>query len=78
MVVFFDLDEDREDLQTPGRDGMGSGGDTCYPGTINGELMLKRRELGFRSHPASNCEAEGQERENPNINGFSAALSCYP
>ena len=80
MVVFVDLEGDEDELQ-----------DIQHSHT---RLALSSRHLqklrirdGQSEHPSSDDNAsDGQstplfsvaERPNPNINGFSAALSCYP
>ena len=66
MVVFLDLDEDAPDLSSDPRDEAGY---TRYRFELHGGM--KTKELG---RPVSH----GDERPNPNINGFSAALGCYP
>lgn len=64
MVVFVDLEEEGKDV--PDRDGVGV--DACCPHV--GQVMPNSR-----NQPT---DEPAEERENPNINGFSAALSCYP
>lgn len=80
MVVFVDLGDDDDDrtLSRRGRDKL----------SASQQLASLRSEPEYRQHyesppvrdadasPSEQKEAEG--RPNPNINGFSAALSCYP
>jgi hypothetical protein len=68
MVVIVDLDEEVHD---PHAD----------PGALNGFVGLKhqlRHSLTDPKHNAPERAPVDDERPNPNINGFSAALSCYP
>lgn len=63
MVVLLDLDEDVLD---PHADGQHRGGFADF----RTHLQIRRMK-----DPEA---VEAPERENPNINGFSAALGCYP
>ncbi len=65
MVVFVDLEAVGHDLQ--GRDGAGVDAYNAF----NGPVIVTNARDQLADEPA-------EERENPNINGFSAALSCYP
>ena len=66
MVVFVDLEEDVQDLDIRSRAGAGIVGH----GTTTGSKLNSGR---FQAP-----EETSDDRRNPNINGFSAALSCYP
>ena len=66
MVVLVDLEDDEPpSLQTPHASGL---------------LNVKPLHHSLDAPPAGGGEGteEIEERPNPNINGFSAALSCYP
>jgi hypothetical protein len=62
MVVFVDLEEEGRDLHS--RDGNGD------------HMDINPVTPTARNQPCH--ETAEEDRENPNINGFSAALSCYP
>ncbi len=69
MVVLLDLDEDVLD---PHADVRAGGGFVDFRHHLsNGAVTSngKKEDIDAR---------KGEERENPNINGFSAALGCYP
>lgn len=70
MVVFLDLDED--DL---------SDGHHADPHKLAG-FASSLRQSQWRSRPvgtnANRGAIDSTERSFPNINGFSAALACYP
>ncbi|KAE8838423.1 hypothetical protein CFE70_006094 [Pyrenophora teres f. teres 0-1] len=66
MVVLVDLEDDEPpSLQTPHASGL---------------LNVKPLYHSLDTPPADNVQGaeDIEERPNPNINGFSAALSCYP
>lgn len=69
MVVLVDFEE-LEDLHDPHADPH------AYP--ANGLADLK--PMLHSTLPVRECDegTAADERPNPNINGFSAALSCYP
>ncbi|KAI9881491.1 MAG: hypothetical protein M1830_000054 [Pleopsidium flavum] len=69
MVVLLDLDEDVLD---PHADVKHGGGFVDFGHDLsNGALISNGKRKGID-------DGKGEERENPNINGFSAALGCYP
>ncbi|RMZ67572.1 Zinc finger RING FYVE PHD-type [Pyrenophora seminiperda CCB06] len=66
MVVLVDLDDDEPpSLQTPHSSGL---------------LNVKPLYYSLETPPVGSGQGaeEIEERPNPNMNGFSAALSCYP
>lgn len=67
MVVLLDLDEDLSDPYVDSRHGTG-----FPPARLHGSRSTKIKSL------PSGASFTGDERANPNLNGFSAALSCYP
>lgn len=69
MVVLLDLDEDVLD---PHADGQHSGGFADFRPHLRDSTVHKIR----RTKDPEDVEAP--DRANPNINGFSAALGCYP
>ena len=69
MVVLLDLDEDVPD---PHVDVRHCGGFTHTRLHRRNDAVTKKPKTGILD------DVEGQERDNPNINGFSAALGCYP
>ena len=89
MVVFVDLEEDG-DLDLHGRDSHGTGVDGLLnpfhgPKAVmaNGGAGQAQAQVQAQApaQPAATAVANDfkeNERENPNLNGFSAALSCYP
>ncbi len=70
MVVLLDLDEDPHLLHD------GSAYDLLKL-QLRGPLLRAGNTQDTLSYPASS-ESTSEERPNPNLNGFSAALSCYP
>lgn len=69
MVVLLDLDEDVSDPHADVRHG---GGFADFQIHLRNGAVTKSDRTGIPD------DGEGSERENPNINGFSAALGCYP
>lgn len=69
MVVLLDLDED---VLAPHADGRHRGGFADFRPHLRNSTVTKIR----RTKDLEDVEAP--DRENPNINGFSAALGCYP
>ena len=71
MVVFLNLDEDDLSDPDPHADPIGSAGF---------ESALRKRAT--RAHDVSahavDSHLDGEIRVNPNVNGLSAALGCYP
>ncbi|KAI4125605.1 MAG: hypothetical protein LQ347_005318 [Umbilicaria vellea] len=67
MVVLLDLDEDLSDPYVDSRHGTG-----FPPARLHGNQSTETKGL------PSEAPATVDERSNPNLNGFSAALSCYP
>lgn len=68
MVVLVDLDDDAPSLHAPHASGL-----------LNTKPL--HHSLGFTAAEGEQSVHEAEildERPNPNINGFSAALSCYP
>ena len=65
MVVLLDLDED--DINSD---------------RVNSKAALAfakpYREESHRAQKHDDAPQDNDERPNPNINGFSAALACYP
>lgn len=75
MVVFLELNDDDPHLL------LGGGNHSAYERlkhSLRGPLLQAGRTEDARGIHASEEEAETEERANPNLNGFSAALSCYP
>lgn len=80
MVVFVDLEGDDEELQDIQHS-------LSHHALTSQHLQKLRLRDGQPEHPhEDNCNSDElnntlpaiAERLNPNINGFSAALSCYP
>ena len=68
MVVIVDLDDDAPSLHAPHASG----------GFLNNANPL-HHSLASTTAKDEEQRVQGvEERPNPNINGFSAALSCYP
>ena len=67
MVVLVDLDEDLSDPYVESRHGTG-----FLPPKLHVNELMTAKGL------ASEAPDPGNERPNPNLNGFSAALGCYP
>jgi hypothetical protein len=64
MVVLVDLEDDElPSLETP------------HPSSGRFNVLPRHRSLDA---PVQDNLTVATERPNPNINGFSAALSCYP
>ena len=73
MVVFLDLDSDDDLVFDPRSDAHSASRFPLSKPRLGNAVTLKHvvREADKR-------ETEGEERPNPNLNGFSAALACYP
>ena len=69
MVVLLDLDEDVLD---PNADVRHGGGFAKFRPQLHNAAVTTNSRTGDPD------DGTGLERENPNINGFSAALGCYP
>lgn len=69
MVVLLDLDEDVPD---PHADVRHSGGFADFRFHLRNGAVTTNGRTGVPE------DGEESERENPNINGFSVALGCYP
>ncbi|KAI9831681.1 MAG: hypothetical protein M1819_004747 [Sarea resinae] len=67
MVVLLDLDEEDLDAYNGFRDGTFTRPGHRHHGVANEALQREGQEM-----------TDAPERENPNLNGFSAALACYP
>jgi hypothetical protein len=70
MVVLLDLDEDPTLFHD----------ESAYDllkHQLRGPLLRAGNTQDALSNPAPS-ESTSEERPNPNLNGFSAALSCYP
>jgi hypothetical protein len=66
MVVLFDLDD--EEAPSPHV--------SHAPGLVDGKPL--HHSLAATAAENGQSVQTREERANPNINGFSAALSCYP
>jgi hypothetical protein len=73
MVVLVDLDEEPQDSWTSGPH-LRHDDTHAFDNVFDGKL----REQALMNTSAPLREAGQEERPNPNINGFSAILSCYP
>jgi hypothetical protein len=79
MVVFVDLEGDDEELQDIQHS-------LSHHALTSHLRKLRIRDGQSQNLPTDDCGTDDQksnlspaaERSNPNINGFSAALSCYP
>lgn len=67
MVVLLDLDEDVSDPYVHSMHGTG-----FPPPRLHVNKLMTAKRL------ASEAPVTVKERPNPNLNGFSAALGCYP
>lgn len=73
MVVLLDLDDDPRLF----REGDHSVYDH-FKQQLRGPLLRAGNTQDVRSDAAGVEVTSEEERPNPNLNGFSAALSCYP
>lgn len=67
MVVLVDLDDESASPHVP-----------RAPGFIRDVKSVVYRSLAPTAVEDGDSALGSDERPNPNINGFSAALSCYP
>jgi hypothetical protein len=67
MVVLVDLEDEQASPQVP-----------RAPGFMHDVKPAVHRFLAPTATESDDSASGPNERPNPNINGFSAALSCYP
>lgn len=75
MVVFVDLEQDAHDFHDIPRHRAGLDRPVCTGSPVFPDSIARRSE---EQQQETDQETFGNPRANPNVNGFSAALGCYP